>query len=101
MEHEDNLIWVIGAKPIEDYFLELQFNNGRHGKFDCKPLIKSYALFKELENPDVFFNISLDGWTVTWANGTIDIAPEYLYDNMIGSYPIDHGAVDHMAESEA
>ena len=57
MEHKDNLIWVVGAKPMDNYYLELQFNDGRKGKFDCKPLIKSYALFKDLENPEVFFNI--------------------------------------------
>jgi hypothetical protein len=29
----------------------------------------------------VFRNIALDGWTVTWQDGTIDIAPEYLYEH--------------------
>ena len=100
MEHEDNLIWVVGAKPMKDYILELQFNDGMKGKFDCKPLIKKYALFRELENNEVFCNINLDGWTVTWANGTIDIAPEYLYENIIGCYPINHDTLDCVAEDD-
>lgn len=98
MVHEDNLKWVVEAKPMEDYILELQFNDGRKGRFDCKPLIKKYALFKELENYELFSNIALDGWTVTWANGTIDIAPEYLYDHLIGFYPIGQDTLEHVAE---
>ena len=47
--------------------------------FDCEPLIERYKIFEPLRNDEVFENISLDGWTVTWLNSTIDIAPEHLY----------------------
>ena len=30
-------------------------------------------------------NISLDGWTITWLNGTIDIAPEHLYSEGVAA----------------
>lgn len=30
-------------------------------------------------NEATFGDFSLDGWTVTWLNGRIDIAPEHLY----------------------
>lgn len=34
---------------------------------------------------DVFRNISLDGWTVTWLDGAINIAPEFLYEKGINA----------------
>ena len=29
----------------------------------------------------MLINVALDGWTVTWQDGMIDIAPEYLYEH--------------------
>ena len=98
MEYEDNLIWVVGAKPLDEYRLELLFNNGRKGVFDCKPLMSGYELFRRLEDLEIFNNITLDGWTVTWADGSIDIAPEYLYEHCVFSYGNDVGILDHVAE---
>ncbi|MBQ9472926.1 MAG: DUF2442 domain-containing protein [Bacteroidales bacterium] len=99
MQHDNNLIWVVEAKPIDGYMLELLFNNGKAGRFDCKPLIKKYKLFSKLEAPEVFNNITLDGWTVTWADGSIDIAPEYLYENSTELYPTREAAIDFAAEN--
>lgn len=42
---------------------------------DCNPA------YIPLKNMDIFTNIALDGWTVTWNNGKIDVAPEFLYEN--------------------
>jgi hypothetical protein len=33
-----------------------------------------------LRDKDVFARFALDGWTVTWLDGTVDIAPEHLYE---------------------
>ena len=46
-----NLIWINSAKYLGDYRLSLSFSNGQ-----------------------------LDGWTVSWQDGRLDIAPEYLYE---------------------
>ena len=48
--------------------------------FDCLPLIEKYKLFAPLRDKEVFNRISLDGWTVCWLDGSIDIAPEHLYE---------------------
>lgn len=44
-------------------------------------LAKGQPVFAPLRNLAVFHNFTLDGWTVTWQDGAIDIAPEYLYEH--------------------
>ena len=83
MEKDAKLKWVTSAKPLDNYILSLTFNDGSHKLFDCKELIENNVVFKPLKDKTVFNNLKLDGWTVSWNNGTIDIAPEYLYDNGI------------------
>lgn len=80
MKEEQTLKWVTSARKLDDYNLELTFNDGKRSIVDCLPLIDKYKLFAPLREKSVFDNFSLDGWTVTWLNGTIDIAPEYLYE---------------------
>lgn len=80
METKNKLVWVTQARNMPDYCLELTFNNGNKRVFDCKPLINQYALFSPLKDSQLFKDFKLDGWTVTWLNGKIDIAPEHLYE---------------------
>jgi len=76
----NTLKWVTAARVVGDYLLELDFNDGRRVVFDCQPLISQYKLFAPLRDKDVFARFALDGWTVTWLDGTVDIAPEHLYE---------------------
>ena len=74
------LIWITAAKVLEGHNLPLTFNNGASKVFDfAQELAKGMPIFGPLKNLTVFRNIVLDGWTVAWQDGTIDIAPEYLY----------------------
>ena len=67
---------------LEGHKLHLTFNNGACKVFDfAQVLAKGMPKFEPLKNLTVFRNIVLDGWTVTWQDGTIDIAPEYLYEH--------------------
>ena len=76
------LIWITAAKVLEGHKLHLTFNNGACKVFDfAQVLAKGMPIFEPLKNLTVFRNIVLDGWTVTWLDGTIDIAPEYLYEH--------------------
>ena len=76
------LIWVTAAKVLEGHKLHLTFNNGACKVFDfAQVLAKGMPIFEPLKNLTVFRNIVLDGWTVIWQDGTIDIAPEYLYEH--------------------
>lgn len=73
------LIWVTSATTAAARNLRLTFNDGSVKIFDCAPLIERYKIFEPLRNDEVFENISLDGWTVTWLDGTIDIALDYIF----------------------
>ena len=75
-----NLIWVNSAKYLGDYRLALSFSNGEQRVFDAKEFIASHPLFAPLQDKQLFSQFQLDGWTVSWQNGTLDIAPEYLYE---------------------
>ena len=49
--------------------------------FGRRPLVPFFVYIAPLRNLAVFHNFTLDGWTVTWQDGSIDIAPEYLYEH--------------------
>jgi hypothetical protein len=72
---------VIKVMPLEDFRLELWFDDGVHRVFDVRPYLDK-GVFKRLKDP-VFFRqayVALD--TVCWPGG-LDIAPETLYDRSI------------------
>ena len=76
------LICIISAEYLGDYRLKLTFNDGAVKIFDGKDII-SKPLYQVLQSQAIFQRFELDGWTVSWENGKIDIAPEYLYDHAI------------------
>ena len=75
-----NLFWIKSAKYIGNYRLELLFSTGEQRIFDARNFIASHPLFTVLQDEQLFSNFQLDGWTVSWQNGRLDIAPEYLYE---------------------
>ena len=80
MAQMNELKWVTAARTLDDYRLHLTFNDGSERIFDCLPLIEKYKLFAPLRDKSVFDCFDLDGWTVCWLDGSIDIAPEHLYE---------------------
>lgn len=74
------LIWINNAKYLGDYRLALSFSDGAEKIFDAKEYIAKYPAFRVLEDKSAFSHFALDGWTVSWQNGSLDIAPEYLYE---------------------
>ena len=80
MEQKNELKWVMAARVIDGYRLHLSFNDGSERIFDCLPLIEKYKIFAPLRDKNVFNHFKLDGWTVCWLDGSIDIAPEHLYE---------------------
>ena len=72
------LVWITNAKYLGEYRLELTFSNGTVKVFDAKDYIASRPLFAALKDQKTFSQFELDGWTVSWLNGKLDIAPEYL-----------------------
>lgn len=72
-------IKIIEAKPLSNQMLLLTFSTGEERLFDAT-LLKGSA-FKPLANEDVFKNIEVIHGYVSWNNGEIDCAPEFMYEN--------------------
>ncbi len=70
---------AIDVKPLENYILLIEFDNGEEKKFDVKPYLDSKAFF-ELKNKELFKTVKIGGLSVEWANG-LDICPDELYNN--------------------
>ena len=74
------LLTVKYVRPLADYKLLVCFSTGEEKKVDITSLLNEPA-FKSLKDVSVFNTVYVDYGTVVWNNGTIDIAPEYLYEN--------------------
>lgn len=69
---------AVKVKPLENYFLEITFNNGEVKKFDVKPYL-NFKGFEELKDILMFNSVEIDGLSVSWPNGA-DICPDELYN---------------------
>lgn len=72
-------IEVTNVKILQDRILLLTFNNGQQRLFDASVLVGE--AFKPLDDDTVFHSVSIDHGVVTWLDGEIDCAPEYMYEN--------------------
>ena len=93
------MIWITEAEVLNDYNLKLVFNDGSRKSYDFKSLIEKQDLYYPLKDKKLFESFKLDGWTVSWADGTIDIAPEFLYENGIPCF--DEEITSKVAEDQA
>ncbi|MFA9238585.1 MAG: DUF2442 domain-containing protein [Candidatus Paceibacteria bacterium] len=71
------LIDVVNVKPINDFFLLLEFENGEKKEFDCKTLFDKKP-FEVLNNKNFFQKARVEYGTVVWSD-EIDVSPETLY----------------------
>ena len=69
---------VHNVKPLNDYELELTFENNEIKIFDVKPYLDT-GLFKELKDKNIFKMVKISFDTIEWPNG-IDLDPEVLYE---------------------
>jgi len=72
------LIWITKAEYVENFKVELTFNDGIVGTVDLKDHLKG-EVFEPLNDVAFFKNFELDSWTLTWPNDS-DFAPEFLYE---------------------
>ena len=70
---------ALKVRPLENYILEIEFNNGEIKRFDVKPYLNHKA-FKQLKNPEIFKTVKIAGLSIEWQNGA-DICPDELYNN--------------------
>ena len=69
---------VIKVKALEEYKLELTFDNNVVKIKDMRPHLNS-GVFKMLKNPEVFNSVKLSFGTISW-NNNIDMCADYLYE---------------------
>lgn len=72
---------AIDVKVLENYQLEISFDNNQIKIFDVKPYFK-FKIFKELEDINKFNKVKISGLSIEWDNGA-DICPDELYNNSI------------------
>ena len=74
-----NSIRITGLKCLSDRMMLLTFNNGETRLFDSTLL--HGPVYEPLDDDDVFRNAVLDHGVVTWMDGEVDCAPEFMYDH--------------------
>ena len=70
-------IKVRQVKVLPDKMLMIRFNNGETRLFDATML--EGPAYEPLRDENVFSEPEIDHGVVTWLQGAIDCAPEYMY----------------------
>jgi uncharacterized protein DUF2442 len=68
---------VKSVRALEDYQLELSFDNGESRRFDVKPYLDR-GIFVRLRDPSAFRAVRVVAGSVEWANG-LDLSYDTLY----------------------
>jgi hypothetical protein len=66
------------VKPLNNYNLELTFENNEIRIFDVKPYLDT-GLFKTLKDENIFKMVKVSYDTIEWPN-KVDLDPEVLYE---------------------
>jgi hypothetical protein len=76
---------IVSAKPLEDYKLYLQFEDGVKGVVDIKELIEFIGVFEPLRDQKYFRQVEVNPeiGTIQWPNEA-DLDPDVLYSVITG-----------------
>ena len=83
-DNPEPLLTVKSVRALTDYKLLVSFSTGEKKIIDVSLLLEEPG-FSALKDVSVFNAVYVDYGTVVWNEGSIDIAPEYLYENAIQS----------------
>ena len=70
---------IIKAEALDGMILIVTFSNNEERLFDASLL--KVEVFEPLKNHEILNSFKVEYDTITWLNGSIDIAPEYIYQN--------------------
>ena len=84
-------IKITDVKPLDDMILILPFSSGERRLFDAT--ILEGSVFEKLKDNEVFKNCSIEFGVVTWMDGEIDCAPEYMYKHSYEYSHVDYNPV--------
>ena len=72
---------VVSVKPLENYLLEIEFEDGIRKIINTRPFIGE-GISAALKDESYFRQVSLeDGGGITWPNG-YDFCPNFLRDDV-------------------
>jgi hypothetical protein len=71
------------VKPLSDYRIYVELEDGSRGVFDVKPYL-DHGVFRELRDPHYFNRVGIVFGAVTWPNEQ-DIAPETLIAELVST----------------
>ena len=71
---------ITGFETFAPHQMRVVFNDGETRIFDGRTLLKGEA-FAPLADADTFADCRLDYETLTWLDGELDVAPEFVYEN--------------------
>ena len=89
------------VKPLPDFRIYVEIENGRKGIFDLNPYL-DHGVFRELRNAHYFNQVGILFGAVTWPNEQ-DIAPETLVAEMVpvDSFPVDEAICRDVQQTHA
>lgn len=73
-------IGIENARHLEELKMLVYFNNGESRLFDFATIVDRYPVFAPLKVKDTLKQFHISD-TLEWFNGTIDIAPEYIFEH--------------------
>lgn len=82
MCHAENpkpILKITAAERVAPYLLNVTFNTKEERVFDGRVLLNEGEVFAPLNDESVFANYKIDYETLTWLDGAVDIAPEFVY----------------------
>ena len=79
-ESGESMLRVVGCRALDYPRLCLRFANGEERETDLSPLLGLPA-FRPLADEGVFKAFAVEHGIVTWAEGDLDIAPEWLFEH--------------------
>lgn len=85
-ENEREMIKVVDVCALPDHMLHVKFSDGEIKEVNFKIYLEGSA-FAPLKDEEVFKSVYVERGIPMWCDGTIDIAPERLYEDGI---PIDN-----------
>lgn len=68
---------VKSVKPLKDKKMIIEFSTGETRLFDAS--ILAGPVFEILNEQSIFENARVEYGVVTWNNGSLDCAPQYMY----------------------
>jgi len=76
---------IVKVKPLKDFHLHLEFEDGAKGEVDIRKLVKFKGVFAALKDETFFAKVQVNPeWgTIFWANGA-DLDPDVLYSMVTG-----------------